>query len=85
WTSAALSAKPRDIPVLRARLSALEAKFGFDPKGHTGKALTHALTDLPHDLVVAFVPDALEEVVLTAMSLADRPRPALVLVKSALG
>ena len=85
WTSAALSAKPRDIPVLRARLSALEAKFGFDPKGHTGKALTHALTALPHDLVVAFAPDALEEVVLTAMSLADRPRPALVLVKSALG
>ena len=85
WTSAALSARPRDIPVLRARLSALEAKFGFDPRGHAGKALTHALTALPHDLVVAFPPPALEEVVLTAMSLADRPRPALVLVKSALG
>ncbi|WP_293873447.1 MULTISPECIES: NAD-glutamate dehydrogenase domain-containing protein [unclassified Sphingomonas] len=85
WTSAALSARPRDIPVLRARLSALEAKFGFDPKGHAGKALTHALTALPHDLVVAFPAPALEEVVLTAMSLADRPRPALVLVRSALG
>ncbi|MGP7795370.1 NAD-glutamate dehydrogenase [Sphingomonas sp. CLY1604] len=85
WTSAALSARPRDIPVLRARLSALEAKFGFDPKGHTGKALAHALTALPHDLVVAFPAPALEEVVLTAMSLADRPRPALVLVQSALG
>ena len=85
WTSAALSARPRDIPVLRARLSALEAKFGFDPRGHAGKALTHALTALPHDLVVAFPAPALEEVVLTAMSLADRPRPALVLVKSALG
>ncbi len=85
WTSAALNARPRDIPVLRARLAALEAKFGFDPKGHAGKALTHALTALPHDLVVAFPAPALEEVVLTAMSLADRPRPALVLVKSALG
>ncbi|MCU6453938.1 NAD-glutamate dehydrogenase [Sphingomonas sp. A2-49] len=85
WTSAALSARPRDIPVLRARLSALEAKFGFDPRGHAGKALTHALTALPHDLVVAFPAPALEEVVLTAMSLADRPRPALVLVQSALG
>ncbi len=85
WTSAALSVRPRDVPVLRARLSALEAKFGFDPKGHAGKALTHALTALPHDLVVAFPAAALEEVVLTAMSLADRPRPALVLVKSALG
>ena len=85
WTSAALSGRPRDIPVLRARLSALEAKFGFDPRGHAGKALTHALTALPHDLVVAFPAPALEEVVLTAMSLADRPRPALVLVRSALG
>uniref|UniRef100_UPI0035C9831F NAD-glutamate dehydrogenase domain-containing protein n=1 Tax=uncultured Sphingomonas sp. TaxID=158754 RepID=UPI0035C9831F len=85
WTSAALAAPPRDVPVLRARLAALEAKFGFDRKGHTGKALTHALTALPHDLVCAFAPAALESLVLTAMSLADRPRPALVLVESALG
>ena len=55
------------------------------PSGHAGKALTHALTALPHDLVVAFPPPALEELALTAMSLADRPRPALVLVRSALG
>jgi glutamate dehydrogenase len=85
WTSAALTVRPRDVPVLRARLSALEAKFGFDPRGHAGKALTHALTALPHDLVIAFPAPALEDVVLTAMSLADRPRPALVLVQSALG
>ena len=85
WTSAALAARPSDVPVLRARLAALEAKFGFDPKGHTGKALTHALGALPHDLVVGFAPAALQELALTAMSLADRPRPALVLVRSALG
>ncbi|MDB5696850.1 MAG: glutamate dehydrogenase [Sphingomonas bacterium] len=85
WTSAALNAAPEDVPVLRARLAQLEAKFGFDPKGHTGKALTHALAALPHDLAVAFEPEQLEELVLTAMSLADRPRPALVLVRSALG
>ena len=85
WTSAALTARPGDVPVLRSRLAALEAKFGFDPKGHAGKALTHALTALPHDLVVAFAAPALERLALTAMGLADRPRPALVLVKSALG
>ncbi len=84
WTSAALTARPRDVPVLRTHLAALETKFGFDPRGHTGKALTHALTALPHDLVVAFPPSALEQLALTAMSLADRPRPALVMVKSAL-
>ncbi|MDH7973523.1 NAD-glutamate dehydrogenase [Sphingomonas sp. AR_OL41] len=85
WTSAALTAAPEDVPLLRTRLAALEEKFGFDPKGHTGKALTHALAALPHDLVTGFTPEALEEVALTAMSLADRPRPKLVLVRSILG
>ncbi|MBB4155466.1 glutamate dehydrogenase [Sphingomonas jinjuensis] len=84
WTSAALATRPRDIPVLRARLAQLEGKFGFDPKGHTGKALAHAITALPHDLLIGFTPDQLENLALTAMSLADRPRPALVLVESAL-
>ncbi|MEG3178349.1 NAD-glutamate dehydrogenase [Sphingomonas sp. RB3P16] len=85
WTSSALNAAPQDVPVLRAHLAALEQKFGFDPKGHTGKALTHALAALPHDLITAFTPEALENVALTAMSLADRPRPKLVLVRSVLG
>jgi len=84
WTSGALAASAREVPVLRARLAALQEKFGFDPKGHAGKALTHALGALPHDLAVAFEGDELEELALTAMSLADRPRPALVLVRSPL-
>ena len=85
WTSAALAAAPRDVPVLRARLAQFKAKFGFDPRGHAGKALTHAMGTLPHDLVVAFDAESLERLALTVMSLADRPRPALVLVREALG
>eukprot|EP01034_Spumella_vulgaris_P017768 gene17768-22664_t len=54
WTSAALSARPDKVPVLRAQLDALMTKFGFDPTGHAGKALAHALTALPHDLLIAF-------------------------------
>ncbi|WP_375428504.1 NAD-glutamate dehydrogenase domain-containing protein [uncultured Sphingomonas sp.] len=84
WTSAALSAPAPSVPILRERLSALQAKFGFDPRGHTGKALAHALGALPHDLSVAFEPAVLEELALTAMSLADRPRPRLVLAPSPL-
>ncbi|WP_293883996.1 NAD-glutamate dehydrogenase domain-containing protein [Sphingomonas sp.] len=84
WTSAALSAAPDEIPVLRQRLAALEAKYGFDPAGHAGKALTHALTALPHDLLIGIGADSLEEVSLTAMSLADRPRPRLLLARDAL-
>ena len=85
WTSAALSAPPAKVPVLRAQLDALMAKFGFDPTGHAGKALAHALTALPHDLLIAFDAASLEELVLTSMSITDRPRPKVVTVRSALG
>ncbi len=85
WTSAALNAPPHQVPLLRARLAMLEEKLGFDPRGHTGKALNHALGALPHDLVTAFDQASLEQLSLTAMSLADRPRAEMVLVRSMLG
>ncbi len=85
WTSAALNAPPEQVPVLRERLAAFQEKFGFDPGSHTGKALAHALGALPHDLVITFDGASLEELALTAMSLADRPRPRMVMVRSQLG
>ena len=85
WTSAALRAPAEDIPVLRSRLAALEERLGFDPKGHAGKALHHALSDLPPDLILALPAEALERVALTAMSLVDRPRPRVELARSTLG
>ncbi|MDB5714861.1 MAG: glutamate dehydrogenase [Sphingomonadales bacterium] len=84
WTSSALSAPPGEIPVLRVRLSMLEEKYGFAPVGHAGKALNHALTALPHDLLIGIGSESFEEVALTAMSLADRPRPRLLLARDAL-
>src|SRR3546814_15980195 len=59
-------------------------KFGFDPVGHAGKALVHALTALPHDLLISFSSKDLEHVALNSMSLSDRPRPRMVLVESPL-
>lgn len=85
WTSAALSTPPAKVPVLRAQLNALMDKFGFDPAGHAGKALTHALTALPHDVLIAFDAASLERLALTSMSITDRPRAKLVTVRSALG
>lgn len=85
WTSAALRTPVDEIPVLRTRLAALEEKLGFDPRGHAGKALHHALSELPPDLVLALPAYALERVVLSAMSLVDRPRPRLELVRTTLG
>jgi len=84
WTSSALSTPPNKIPILRARLATLQEKYGFDPAGHAGKALAHALATLPHDLLIAFSQADLERLALTFMSLTDRPRPKLVTVSGAL-
>ncbi|HEY8592660.1 MAG TPA: NAD-glutamate dehydrogenase domain-containing protein [Sphingomicrobium sp.] len=84
WTSEALRVPPEEVPVLRARLKQLDRDFGFDPKGHSGKALRHAVASLPRDVVIAIEYASLRELVLTAMSLADRPRPAILQVRSIL-
>ncbi|MGC4250508.1 MAG: NAD-glutamate dehydrogenase, partial [Sphingobium sp.] len=84
WTSSALAAPPDKVPLLRSALSLLMEKFGFDPVGHAGKTLVHALTALPHDILIGFDRETLERLALTFMSLADRPRPKLALATSAL-
>src|SRR5215213_7911290 len=43
WTSEALRVPPEEVPVLRRRLEQLDKDFAFDPKGHSGKALRHAV------------------------------------------
>ncbi|MEN9717784.1 MAG: hypothetical protein RIQ99_662, partial [Pseudomonadota bacterium] len=60
WTSAALAAPPTQVPRLRAHLAKLMARFGFAPQGHAGKALVHALTALPHDVLICFADADLE-------------------------
>jgi glutamate dehydrogenase len=84
WTSEALRLPPEEVPVLRLRLKQLDEDFGFDPKGHSGKALRHAVASLPRDLLITITHDSLRALVMMAMSLADRPRPALLQVRSIL-
>ena len=84
WTSAALRSPPMDIPVLRERLTKLDQELGFAPSSHGAKALAHAISTLPHDLLVSFEPTEVRQAALTAMSLADRPRPTLLLLPGAL-
>ncbi len=84
WTSAALAAPPNHVPRLRTQLTELIDKFHFDNKGHAGKALVHALTALPHDLMISFPKADIERVATTMMSLVDRPRPRLAMVQAAL-
>jgi glutamate dehydrogenase len=84
WTSAALRSPPADIPVIRQRLLELDRELGFAPASHGAKALAHAVASLPHDLLVSFSEAEVRTAALTAMSLADRPRPALLLLPGAL-
>ncbi|ABC64574.1 hypothetical protein ELI_12410 [Erythrobacter litoralis HTCC2594] len=84
WTSAALAAKPGKVPVLRAHLDDLLREFAFDPNGHAGKALVHAVTTLPYDLTIGFEQADLRRVATTMMGLVDRPRPRLSLVEAPL-
>lgn len=85
WTSAALATPPAEIPRMRSQLTGLMDKLGFNPSGHAGKALVHALTTLPHDLLIGFGESDLERIATLMMSLVDRPRPRLALVRAPLG
>ena len=84
WTSQALTVPIEEVPVLRRQLAALEKDFGFDPSSHNGKALRHALSSLPRDLLVNLRPAEVKHLAATAITLADRPRPTLILVRSIL-
>ncbi len=84
WTSAAMNARPAEVPVLRAMVADLTHKLGFDPNGHNGKALVHAFASLPNDLLTAFAPDRAAHLVTAKMALIDRPRTRVITVPSLL-
>ncbi|NNK46166.1 MAG: glutamate dehydrogenase [Altererythrobacter sp.] len=84
WTSAALASPPHKVPCLRHAMSDMSKRLGFHPGGHADKALVHAFTALPHDLVIGFAAKDAERVATTMMSLVDRPRPRLALVQAPL-
>ncbi|MEO0031244.1 MAG: hypothetical protein RIS94_1002 [Pseudomonadota bacterium] len=85
WTSAALAAPPDRVPRMRSQLATLMESLRFNPTGHAGKALVHALTALPHDQLIGFDDADLERIATTMMSLIDRPRPRLALVRAPIG
>ena len=49
FTSSAYTQSPSDIPLLRRKLQAVVAASGFNPAGHSGKALINVLETYPRD------------------------------------
>jgi glutamate dehydrogenase len=84
WTSEALRTSAQHVPVLRERLAKLDRELGFAPSSHAGKALAHVVSTLPHDLLISFDEKEVRTAAMAAMSLADRPRPKLLLLPGAL-
>jgi glutamate dehydrogenase len=84
WTSAAMNERPHEVPVLRAMVDDITRQLGFDPAGHNGKALVHAFTSLPNDLITAFEPERVANLVTAKMALIDRPRPRVIMVPAIL-
>ncbi len=84
WTSAALTSPPSNIPVLRQQLSGIMERLHFAPESHDHKALIHALSVLPHDLIISFAEEDTLSVATTMMALVDRPRPRLAIVSAPL-
>ncbi|MFC0202658.1 NAD-glutamate dehydrogenase domain-containing protein [Novosphingobium soli] len=84
WTSAALATPPDRVPRLRRHLDDMATRLDLDPVGHTGKALTHALTSLPHDLLLGLGEADVERLAIAMTGLVDRPRPRLLLARSPL-
>ena len=77
FTSAALLASPRAIPLIRRRVGQVIHDLGFDPRGHNGKALVHVLESFPRDELFQVPSHRLREMALGLLSLLDRPRPKL--------
>jgi len=84
WTSAALDAAPDSVPVLRQQLGAIMDRLDFEIGSHDYKALVHALTTLPRDLIISFSDDDITRVATSVMGLAERPRPRATLVTAPL-
>jgi glutamate dehydrogenase len=85
WTSAALVASPDSVPVLRQQLKTIMDRLDFEPGSHDYKSLVHALTALPHDVIISFSDDDITRVATAMMGLSDRPRPRATLVTAPLG
>jgi glutamate dehydrogenase len=74
FTSTAYTCSIRSIPYLRRKVDAVLARTGFDPNGHSGKALVNVLENYPRDELFQIEEDTLYHFALAVLQLDERPR-----------
>jgi glutamate dehydrogenase len=74
FTSTAYTRSTRTIPYLRRKVDAVVKRAGFDPDGHSGKALVNVLENYPRDELFQIDEDTLYHFALAVLQLDERPR-----------
>src|SRR6185312_12119504 len=74
FTSTAYTRAAHGIPYLRRKLAAVEARAGFDPGSHSGKALANVLEHYPRDELFQVDDDTLYRNAVAILQLDERPR-----------
>jgi glutamate dehydrogenase len=74
FTSTAYTRSTRSIPYLRRKVAAVLRRAGFNPDGHSGKALVNVLETYPRDELFQIDEDTLYHFALTVLQLDERPR-----------
>ena len=74
FTSTAYTRSTRTIPYLRRKVDAVLERAGFDPDGHSGKALVNVLESYPRDELFQLDEDTLYHFAMAVLQLDERPR-----------
>ncbi len=85
YGSAAYSAHPRDIPILRRKFEYVMERSGFPPAGHDYKALQHILETFPRDEMFQFSREELFDVAMGILQVRERQRLGLFLRRDTFG
>ncbi len=74
FTSSAYTQSPRQIPVLRRKVQAVQTSLALAPDSHAAKALSNALETFPRDELFQIGPDDLKRWAAGILDLEIRPR-----------
>jgi glutamate dehydrogenase len=85
YTHNVYTANLADVPLVRRKVAALQARAGFLPASHNGKALASILEDYPRDELLQIEPEDLYAHVVAILQLGERQRTRLLVRRDAYG